>query len=62
MVSSEFGEPGSFIKGFDPSAVQSKYGNTLTFWDWEKKTIIDKIALGDCGLIPLELRFLHNPK
>lgn len=41
MVSSEFGEPGSFIKGFDPSAVEKKYGNTLTFWNWDKKTIVD---------------------
>lgn len=61
MVSSEFGAPCSFINGFDPSAVADKYGNSLSFWDWEKKTLIQKVELGKDGLIPLELRFLHNP-
>lgn len=61
MVSSEFGAPESFIKGFDPSAVAEKYGNSLTFWNWKEKTIRNKVELGNEGLIPLEVRFLHNP-
>jgi selenium-binding protein 1 len=61
MVSSEFGSPCSFIKGFNPSAVSTDYGNSLTFWNWKEKTMLQKVNLGNEGLIPLELRFLHNP-
>lgn len=30
-------------------------------WDWEEKKVIQDIDLGPDGLIPLELRFLHDP-
>ena len=30
-------------------------------WDWKEKKLIQDIDLGSEGLIPLELRFLHNP-
>lgn len=36
MVSSEFGEPDSFINGFNPSVAGTKYGNSLTFWNWKE--------------------------
>lgn len=62
MVSSEFGAPNSFIKGFDPSVVGTKYGNELTFWNWKERTIRNKVTLGNEGLIPLECRFMHNPQ
>ncbi len=32
MISSEFGEPNAFFKGFDPSLATSKYGNKLYVW------------------------------
>lgn len=37
------------------------YGKHLHVWDWEKHELIQTIDLGEDGLIPLELRFLHNP-
>ena len=38
-----------------------KYGHTLHVWDWKEHTPLQDIDLGDDGMIPLELRFLHNP-
>ncbi|KAL3160862.1 Methanethiol oxidase [Trebouxia sp. C0009 RCD-2024] len=61
MVSSQWGDPLEFTKGFNPAKVPSSYGDTLTFWDWQKRTITQQIKLGAEGLIPLETRFLHEP-
>lgn len=61
MVSSQWGDPVEFTKGFNPAKVPSSYGDTLTFWDWQKRTITQQIKLGADGLIPLETRFLHDP-
>jgi len=33
----------------------------LHFWSIEKRKVIQSIDLGDDGLIPLEVRFLHDP-
>ena len=30
-------------------------------WDWKEHTLLQDIDLGDDGMVPLELRFLHNP-
>ena len=30
-------------------------------WNWKEHTPLQDIDLGADGLIPLELRFLHNP-
>jgi 56kDa selenium binding protein (SBP56) len=38
-----------------------KYGHHLNIWNWETHEKIDRIDLGSEGLIPLEIRFLHNP-
>lgn len=62
MVSSEWAAPNVFEKGFNPSDVAAnKYGRSLHFWDWSKREYIKTIDLGTDGLIPLELRFCHNP-
>ena len=62
MVSSSWGVPASFRKGFDLNDVKSgKYGQALYFWDWEKQELIQELKLPDDGLMPLEIRFLHNP-
>lgn len=62
MVSSEWGAPKAFLKGFDPEDVANGlYGQSLNLYDWEKHTITQTIDLGSEGLIPLEVRFLHNP-
>ncbi|PVD32695.1 hypothetical protein C0Q70_08140, partial [Pomacea canaliculata] len=62
MVSSSWGAPRAWKKGFSLDDVKiGLYGRTLTFWDWTKHTIKQSIDLGPDGLIPLEVRFLHDP-
>ncbi|KAK9830616.1 hypothetical protein WJX81_005797 [Elliptochloris bilobata] len=61
MVSSQWGAPAAFSKGFNPAEVSSAYGDTLTFWDWKERKVTQSVKLGADGLIPLELRFLHDP-
>ncbi len=51
----------SFL-GFNPKDVAlNKYGQSLHFWDWSKRKYLKTIDLGADGLIPLELRFCHDP-
>lgn len=62
MISSEWGAPNTVSKGFDLEDVKAgKYGRQLHFWDWKERTIKQSIDLGETGLIPLEVRFHHNP-
>jgi selenium-binding protein 1 len=62
MVSSEWSAPSTFQKGFDLQDVKGgKYGHHIHFWDWEKRAITQSVDLGESGLIPLEVRFHHNP-
>jgi len=61
MVSSEFGTPACFKKGFNPAEVSADYGRKLYFWNFTEKKLIKTIDLGTKhGLIPLEVRFLHD--
>jgi selenium-binding protein 1 len=62
MVSSEWAAPKTFGGGFDIKDVEAgKYGHSLLFWDWEAKKLLNKVDLGPTGMIPLEVRFHHNP-
>ena len=38
-----------------------KYGQHLHFWDWKERKIAKSVDLGEKGMIPLEVRFHHNP-
>src|SRR5262245_41023309 len=62
MVSSEWAAPAITRPGFKLDDVKSgKYGHHLHFWDWSNRKIARSIDLGEKGLIPLEVRFHHNP-
>jgi selenium-binding protein 1 len=62
MVSSEWGAPKTYYPGFDLKDVEAgNYGSQLHFWDWSKHEIIESFDLGQEGLIPLEVRFQHDP-
>ena len=62
LVSSEFGEPNAYEEGFDPEDVgKGRYGSRLHFWDLEDRTLQQSIDFGEQGLIPLEIRWLHDP-
>lgn len=63
MISTEWGSPKAFRSGFNPAHVeQGLYGRSLNIWDWQKHERIQTIDLGNEGLIPLEIRFLHDPE
>jgi selenium-binding protein 1 len=62
MISTEWGHPWAFKSGFNPQHVaDGAYGQHLNVWDWKEHKLIQRIDLGEGGLIPLEIRFLHNP-
>ncbi|UCD48725.1 MAG: hypothetical protein JSW27_14465 [Phycisphaerales bacterium] len=62
MVSSEFAAPTTYGPGFRmEDAKAGKYGQRLHFWDWTTRERIQTIDLGVEGMVPLEVRFHHNP-
>ena len=62
LVSSEFGEPSAYEPGFDPADVEKgRYGRRIHFWNLETKEHEQTVDLGDKGLVPLEIRWLHDP-
>ena len=63
MVSSEWGAPNTFMPGFDLEDVgKGKYGQSIHFWDFEGKKIVKSIDMGAEGMIPLEVRGMHDPE
>ncbi|MFL5240794.1 MAG: selenium-binding protein SBP56-related protein [Gemmataceae bacterium] len=62
MVSSEWGAPSTTRPGFKLDDVKAgKYGHHVHVWDWSKRKIAKSIDLGEKGIVPLEVRFQHNP-
>ena len=62
MVSSEFGAPNAYYPGFKLEDVAAgRYGQQLYFWDFEKRRIEKTVDLGQDGMVPLEVRFHHDP-
>ncbi len=62
MVSSELGAPNTYVPGFSLDDVAAGlYGRRLHFWDWQARRLVQTFDLGDEGLIPLEVRFHHDP-
>ncbi|PAA85915.1 hypothetical protein BOX15_Mlig014905g2 [Macrostomum lignano] len=63
MVSSEWGAPRCFKRGFSLDDLNAGgYGSSLHFWDWRNRKRLQTINLADQGgQIPLEVRFLHDP-
>jgi selenium-binding protein 1 len=63
MLSSEWAAPKTFLPGFDLEDVKAgNYGHQVNVWDWEKREVIQTIDLGEEGMVPLEIRFMHNPE
>ena len=62
MASSEWAAPNTFMPGFDLEEVgHLKYGRELHLWDFEARKPMKSFYLGEDGLIPLEVRFHHDP-
>ena len=63
LISTEWGHPKSFFNGLDMKHVEEgHYGTHLNVYDWTTRKLIQKIDLGMEGVMPLEIRFLHDPK
>jgi selenium-binding protein 1 len=62
MVSSEWAAPNTVSKGFKPADAEAgRYGHRLHFWDWTTREITQTVDLGPEGMVPLEVRFHHEP-
>src|SRR5262249_6813703 len=62
LVSSEFGAPNAYEPGFDLADVEGgRYGQRLHFWNLERRELEQTIDLGATGLVPLEIRWKHDP-
>jgi selenium-binding protein 1 len=62
LASSEFGEPNAYEGGFDLDDVAAgRYGSRLHFWNLTERRVEQTLELGDTGLVPLEVRWLHDP-
>jgi selenium-binding protein 1 len=62
LVSSEFGAPNAYEKGFDLDDVTAgRYGSRLHFWNLAERRLEQTVDLGETGLVPLEVRWLHDP-
>jgi len=63
MISTEWGHPSSFFQGLNLEHVEKgHYGTHLNVYDWKERKLTQKIDLGPDGVMPLEIRFLHDPK
>jgi methanethiol oxidase len=63
LISSEFGEPNAYEGGFDIEDVGAgRYGRRLHFWNLGDRTLEQTVDLGEEGLVPLEVRWLHDPQ
>ncbi|KAF8388469.1 hypothetical protein HHK36_027141 [Tetracentron sinense] len=62
MISSSWGAPAAFTKGFDLQHVSDGlYGRHLNVYSWPDGELKQTMDLGNTGLLPLEIRFLHDP-
>ncbi|SFR60109.1 selenium-binding protein SBP56-related protein [Halogeometricum limi] len=63
MVSSEWAAPKTYQPGFDFADVEAgRYGRRIHVWDWKQREVRQTLDLGKEGLLPLEVRFLHDPE
>jgi methanethiol oxidase len=61
LASSEFGEPGAYEPGFDLDDVAAgRYGSRLHFWNLSERRVEQTLELGETGMVPLEIRWLHD--
>lgn len=62
MISSEWGAPWAWKPGFNPKHLEEgHYGSHLNIWNWQTHELVKRLTLEKESLIPLEVRFLHDP-
>lgn len=64
LIATEFISPYNWFNGETFEVIKDKdlSGRTLNVYSWKTKRLVQKIDLGDEGVTPLEIRFLHDPK
>jgi len=63
LISTEWGAPFAFKTGFNLDHVKyGHYGRHLNVYDWTTHELKQRIDLGPDGIMPLEIRFLHDPE
>jgi selenium-binding protein 1 len=60
MLSTEFGNMNKIRNGFNPAEIGDHYGSKIHSWSWSEKKLLKSLDMGS-ELIPLEVRFLHQP-
>jgi selenium-binding protein 1 len=62
LASSEFGAPNAYEPGFDLDDVAAgRYGSRLHFWNLTERRVEQTVELGESGMLPFEIRWLHDP-
>uniref|UniRef100_A0A914ELW1 Methanethiol oxidase n=1 Tax=Acrobeloides nanus TaxID=290746 RepID=A0A914ELW1_9BILA len=63
MVSTEFGHPKFLRKGFRLIDVgEGNYGKHINIYNWKERRLVQTLKIDEPeGLIPMEVRFLHDP-
>ncbi|XP_015595578.1 methanethiol oxidase [Cephus cinctus] len=63
LIGSEWGTPRVFKRGFEAgdAADPNVYGRSLNVYSWSGRNLLQTIDLGEDGIAPLEIRFLHEP-
>ncbi|KAI4372801.1 hypothetical protein MLD38_010988 [Melastoma candidum] len=62
MISTSWGAPAAFRDGFNLQHVSDGlYGRHLHVYSWPGGELKQTLDLGNTGLLPLEIRFLHDP-
>ncbi|CAK8567112.1 unnamed protein product [Lathyrus sativus] len=62
MISTSWGAPKAFRQGFNLQHVaDGLYGRHLHVYNWPGGELRQTLDLGEKGLLPLEIRFLHDP-
>lgn len=64
LISSEWGAPKSWKAGCRLADVSDPdlYGTSLNIFSYKDRRLLQVIDLGEEGIAPLEIRFLHDPK
>jgi len=63
MISTEWGNVWALKDGFNPEDVaKGNYGTHLNVFDWKERKLVQRIDVGQEGVMPLEIRFLHDPR
>ena len=63
LISTEWGAPNAWRRGFrQPDLLSNLYGCSLSVYDFSTGRRTQLIELGEQGMVPLEVKFMHAPE